>query len=91
MYVFGLSWHQVRNIVGEEKFGSMFQGVKDPLTVMKVELDPSLREQVGWIDESGDYHAPWDDQQEESEFGDFSDSGLEQQSAESEEDSDLIC
>jgi hypothetical protein len=85
-----LFWQNtVRAAVGPEKFAEMFDGVKDPMSAMSVEIDPSLRKQVGWVDSAGEYHAPWEDQDEDPELSSMpaEDSALEGQPA---EPSDLI-
>jgi hypothetical protein len=57
----------MRAVLGEEKFSKLFAGCNDPKEVtarMKLELDPSVRAEVGWVDDDGEYHAPWEDASE---------------------------
>lgn len=80
-----LFWQNtVRAAVGPEKFAAMFDGVEDPASALGIELDPSVRREVGWVDSEGEYHVPWEDEeaQETSSTAAEDDSTLDRQSAE---------
>jgi hypothetical protein len=56
-----LFWqNMMRQALGPAKFGQLFDGVKDPMSAMTLEIDPDLRDEVGWVDAEGRYHAPWE-------------------------------
>lgn len=62
-----LFWQNtVRAAVGPKKFGEMFDG-EDPMSALRIELDPSVRQEVGWVDSDGEYHAPWEDADADAE------------------------
>ena len=81
-----LFWqNMMRQALGPAKFGQLFDGVKDPMSAMTLEIDPDLRDEVGWIDAEGHYHAPWEADGAEPPSSVDDSSAFERQSPESAE------